>query len=55
MNVSHELIVPEAGFPFKLFLFEGKKGNYRREKHWHRSVEIFAVCEGELEFYIDER
>lgn len=55
MQASHELIVPETGFPFKLFLFEGKEGNYRREKHWHRSIEIFAVCDGELEFHIDER
>ena len=55
MQFSHELIVPEEGFPFKLFLFEGSEGNYRRDKHWHRSVEIFAVCGGSLRFYIDER
>nr|WP_296957463.1 AraC family transcriptional regulator [uncultured Mediterraneibacter sp.] len=55
MGVAHELIVPEAGFPFKLFIFEGRNGNYRREKHWHRSIEIFAVGQGELEFYIDDR
>lgn len=55
MGVAHELIVPEAGFPFKLFSFEGRNGNYRREKHWHRSIEIFAVSQGELEFYIDDR
>lgn len=55
MNYSHELIVPEEGFPFKLFLFEGKDGNYYRDRHWHRSVEIFAVCEGELGFHIDDR
>ncbi len=55
MNYSHELIVPEEGFPFKLFLFEGKDGNYYRDRHWHRSVEIFAVCGGELEFHIDDR
>lgn len=54
MEFSHELIVPEAGFPFKLFLFEGGRGNYRREKHWHRSVEIFAVCSGRLGFYIED-
>lgn len=53
MRFSHELIIPEEGFPFKLFLFEGNLGNYRREKHWHRSVEIFAVRKGELNFYID--
>lgn len=55
MKFSHELIIPEEGFPFKLFLFEGNLGNYRREKHWHRSVEIFAVRKGELNFYIDFR
>lgn len=55
MGVAHELIVPEAGFPFKLFIFEGRNGNYRREKHWHRSIEIFAVSQGELKFYIDDR
>lgn len=55
MSFSHELIVPEEGFPFKLFIFEGKEGNYYRDMHWHRSVEIFAVCSGELEFHIDDR
>ena len=54
MNFSHELIVPETGFPFKLFIFEGGRGNYYRDKHWHRSIEIFAVCSGGLEFYIDD-
>ena len=55
MQFAHELIVPEVGFSFKLFLFEGREGHYHREKHWHRSIEIFAVCDGELEFKIDER
>ena len=55
MGFAHELIVPETGFPFKLFLFEGHEGHYHREKHWHRSIEIFAVCSGELEFGIDEK
>lgn len=55
MRFSHELIVPEEGFPFKLFLFEGQSGNYFREKHWHRSIEIFAVCRGELGFFVDDR
>ena len=40
---QHEVIVPNKGLPFKLFLFEGKDGKYIREKHWHRSIEIFAV------------
>ena len=55
MQFAHELIVPEVGFPFKLFLFEGREGHYHREKHWHGSIEIFAVCDGELEFKIDEK
>ena len=55
MRFSHELIVQEEGLPFKLFLFEGRDGNYFREKHWHRSVEIFAVCRGDLGFFIDDK
>ena len=55
MRFSHELIVPEEGLPFKLFLFEGRDGNYFREKHWHRSVEIFAVCRGDLGFFVDDK
>ena len=47
--------MPEEGLPFKLFLFEGRDGNYFREKHWHRSVEIFAVCRGDLGFFIDDK
>ena len=43
MGFEHELIIPNEGFPFKLFQFEGKDGHYVREKHWHRSIEIFAV------------
>lgn len=56
MEFSHELIMPNEDLPFKLFLFEGKDGNYCRDKHWHRSVEIFAVFEGEMDFFLnDER
>lgn len=54
MDYSHEFVMPSEDFPFKIFIFEGKDGNYVREKHWHRSVEIFAVFKGELDFYIDE-
>lgn len=52
--MEHELIIPNEGFPFKLFQFEGKDGNYVRGKHWHRSIEIFAVFEGRLTFYVNE-
>ena len=55
MKYNHELIVPDEGLPFKMFIFEGKDGNYKREMHWHRSVELFAVCDGELCFYIKEK
>ena len=49
MEFQHELIIPNEGLPFKVFLFEGENGNYVREKHWHTSVEIFAVMEGRLQ------
>lgn len=55
MEFQHELIIPDEGLPFKLFQFEGSTGNYKREKHWHTSVEIFIVFEGELFFYLDEK
>ncbi len=54
MEYSHEIIMPNDDIPFKMFVFEGRDGNYIREKHWHRSVEIFALFEGELEFYVNE-
>lgn len=54
MEFQHELIILNEGLPFKLFLFEGRNGNYVREKHWHTSIEIFTVMEGTLSFYIDE-
>lgn len=54
MGFEHELIIPNEGFSFKLFQFEGKDGHYVREKHWHRSIEIFAVFEGTLAFFINE-
>lgn len=54
MEFSHELIMPNQGLPFKVFLFEGGEGHYFRDKHWHRSVELFAVYEGTLKFYLNE-
>ena len=54
MEYAHEIIMPNDDIPFKMFVFEGKDGNYMREKHWHRSIEIFALFEGELEFYVNE-
>ena len=54
MEFQHELVIPDEGLPFKFFLFEGSQGNYVREKHWHTSIEIFAVMEGSLTFYLNE-
>ena len=54
MEFQHELIIPNEGLPFKLFLFEGGHGNYEREKHWHTSIEIFAVLKGRLTFFLNE-
>ena len=54
MEFQHELIIPNEGLPFKVFLFEGGNGHYVREKHWHTSVEIFAVMEGRLDFFVNK-
>ena len=43
-DIKHELVVPNEDLPFKLFVFEGKEGNYVRDRHWHRSIEIFVRC-----------
>jgi len=55
MEFQHELILPNNDLPFKLFAFEGKDGNYYRGKHWHRSIEIFAVFEGDVRFYVNDQ
>lgn len=54
MQSNHEIVVPNEDLPFKMFLFEGEKGNYFRDKHWHRSIEIFMVFEGNLKFYLND-
>lgn len=54
MKADHEVVLPNEDLPFRLFRFEGKEGNYFRDRHWHQSVEIFAVFEGELVFYKEE-
>ena len=53
-DIRHELIIPNDDISFKMFMFEGKDGNYFRDKHWHRSVEIFAVLDGELDFFLED-
>ncbi len=55
MDSSHEMIIPNDNLPFKLFLFEGGEGKYKRASHWHRSIEIFLVMKGEIDFYLGER
>lgn len=55
MNYEHEVVVPRAGMPFKIDIFEGAGGNYTREPHWHNSVELFAVYEGSLTFIFREK
>lgn len=52
--MEHEIILPNNDLTFKLFKFEGQAGNYIREKHWHRSVEIFALTAGDLDFRLKE-
>lgn len=54
MQSNHEIVVTNEDLPFKMFLFEGEKGNYFRDKHWHRSIEIFMVFEGHLKFYLND-
>ena len=53
MDFRHELVLPNVDLPFRLFVFEGKDGNYKVSKHWHRSIEIFLVLEGGIDFYIN--
>lgn len=53
MDFRHELVMPNEDIPFRMFIFEGKDGNYRVSKHWHHSLEIFLVEEGEIGFYIN--
>lgn len=53
MDFKHELVLPNEDLPFRMFLFEGAKGNYKVLKHWHRSVEIFLVLDGQIDFYIN--
>ena len=43
MDFRYEVVMPNEGLPFRMFIFEGKDGNYRVTKHWHQSVELFLV------------
>lgn len=53
MEVRYELVIPNDDLPFRLFVFEGRDGKYKVTKHWHHSMEIFLVQEGEIDFYIN--
>lgn len=53
MEFRHELVIPNEDIPFRMFIFEGKDGNYKVSKHWHQSLELFLVEEGEIGFYIN--
>lgn len=55
MEFKHELVLPNSDLPFRMFIFEGKKGNYQVVKHWHNTVEIFLVLEGNIDFYINNQ
>lgn len=55
MNFRHELVLPNDDLPFRIFVFEGKDGNYKVNKHWHHSIEIFLVLNGEISFYINSK
>lgn len=53
MDIRHELVIPNDDLPFRMFIFEGREGNYKVTKHWHHSIELFLVLEGEIDFYIN--
>lgn len=55
MDYKHELVMPNNDLPFRMFIFEGKDGNYKVARHWHRSLEIFLVVEGNIGFYINSK
>lgn len=54
MEYSHEIILPNEDLPFKMFIFEGKDGNYVRDRHWHSAIEIFAVFDGQIRFFLND-
>lgn len=55
MEFKHELVLPNSDLPFRMFIFEGKNGNYQVVKHWHNTVEIFLVLDGNIDFYINNQ
>lgn len=55
MEFRHEYVMPNEHLPFRMFLFEGKDGDYKVNKHWHQSIEIFLVQTGQITFYINSQ
>lgn len=55
MEFRHELVMPNEHLPFRMFIFEGKDGNYKVSKHWHRSLELFLVLDGSITFYVNSQ
>lgn len=55
MEYRHELVIPNEDLNFRFFVFEGQYGDYHVTKHWHRHIEIFAVYEGEIDYYINDK
>lgn len=53
MEFRHELVRPNDDLPFRMVVFEGRDGNYTVPKHWHKSIELFLVLEGEVKFDIN--
>lgn len=55
MDITHELIIPNDNYPFKIIMLDEEDGNYRIARHWHRSVEILTVIEGQVELLIEAK
>lgn len=55
MEFRHELVLPSEDLPFRMFIFEGKDGNYKVSKHWHRSIELFYVMDGTISFSMNRQ
>lgn len=53
MEFRHELVKPNDDLPYRMVVFEGRNGNYNVPKHWHKSVELFFVLEGEINFFLN--
>ena len=41
MDFRYETVIPNDDLPFRMFIFEGRDGNYRVSKHWHSQWNCF--------------